>query len=265
MTTTPVTSGTSAYDIISKQAQNNSTNKTPSTSTGKTSNDALASLSGDYSNFLTLLTTQLKNQDPLSPMDATQFTQQLVQFSAVEQQINGNKKLDQLIGLQSTANAYGAVGFVGTSIAADSNDVPLQGGKSKFDYTIDKAAGAATLKILDASGNIVMLKQVDATVGTHPVEWDGTDYFGNQLKDGKYTVSVSYKDQSTGKDVDADITSYGTVDQAVLADGEVFLKMGDVSIPLADVIRISKPTAPADTSSDDTNTGADEPDPTSSS
>jgi flagellar basal-body rod modification protein FlgD len=263
MTTTPVTSGTSAYDIISKQAQNNSASSN-SSSTSKTGDDALASLSGDYSNFLTLLTTQLKNQDPLSPMDATQFTQQLVQFSAVEQQINGNKKLDQLIGLQSTANAYGAVGFVGTSIAADSNDVPLQGSKSKFDYTIEKASGAATLKILDASGNIVMLKQVDAAVGTHPVEWDGTDYFGNKLKDGKYTVSVSYKDQNTGKDVDADITSYGTVDQAVLTDGKVFLKMGDVSIPLEDVIRISKPTVPTDAGSDDTDTGSDDTDPTGS-
>lgn len=261
MTTTPVAaSGTSAYDILSKQTQNNgSTSGTGSTA--KTGDDALASLSGDYSNFLTLLTTQLKNQDPLSPMDATQFTQQLVQFSAVEQQINGNKKLDQLIGLQSTANAYGAVGFVGTTIAADSSDVPLQDGKAKFDYTIEKGGGAATLKILDASGNIVMLKGVDATVGTHPVEWDGTDYFGNKLKDGKYTVSVSYKDTNTGKDIDATITSYGKVDQAVIADGEVFLKMGDVTVPLADVIRISKPT---DTGTGDTDDGSDETDESSS-
>jgi flagellar basal-body rod modification protein FlgD len=264
-TTTAAASGTSAYDILSKQAQNNSAGSGSSSTTTKTSEDALADLSGDYSNFLTLLTTQLKNQDPLSPMDTTQFTQQLVQFSAVEQQINGNKKLDQLIGLQSTANAYGAVGFVGTAIAADSDDVPLQNGKAKFDYTIEKAGGAATLKILDASGNVVMLKQVDATVGTHPVEWDGTDYFGNQLADGKYIVSVSYTDQNTGKTQDATITSYGTVDQAVIADGSVFLKMGDVSVPLADVMRISKPgETPSDTGADDTDTGSDDTDPAAS-
>jgi flagellar basal-body rod modification protein FlgD len=253
MTTTPVAaSGTSAYDILSKQTQNNgSTSGTGSTA--KTGDDALASLSGDYSNFLTLLTTQLKNQDPLSPMDATQFTQQLVQFSAVEQQINGNKKLDQLIGLQSTANAYGAVGFVGTTIAADSSDVALQNGKAKFDYTIDKTGGSATLKVLNSSGNIVMLKQVDAQVGTHPVEWDGTDYFGNKLPDGKYTVSVSVTDQATGKATDAAITSYGKVDQAVIADGKVFLKMGDVTVPLEDVIRISKPTEATNTGDDTDN------------
>src|ERR1700754_3601844 len=135
--TTTAAPQTSVYDIISKQAQNGgSTSGTGSAA--KNRDEALASLSGDYTNFLTLLTAQLKNQDPLSPMDATQFTQQLVQFSAVEQQINGNKKLDQLIGLQSTANAYGAVGFVGTTIAANSDDVPLQDGQAKFDYTIDK-------------------------------------------------------------------------------------------------------------------------------
>ncbi|GAB2175419.1 flagellar hook assembly protein FlgD [Dongia sp. agr-C8] len=249
-TTTATTSGTSAYDIISKQAQNSG--GTGSSTTTKTGDDALASLSGDYTNFLTLLTAQLKNQDPLSPMDATQFTQQLVQFSAVEQQINGNKKLDQLIGLQSTANAYGAVGFVGTTIAADSGDVALQNGKAKFDYTIEKA-GSATLKILNAAGNVVMLKQVDAQVGTHPVEWDGTDYFGNQLPDGKYTVAVSVTDPATGKASDAAITSYGKVDQAVIADGKVFLKMGDVSVPLEDVLRISKPTET--TTGDETDTG----------
>jgi flagellar basal-body rod modification protein FlgD len=105
-----------------------------------------------------------------------------------------------------------------------------------------------------------MLKQVDGQVGTHPVEWDGTDYFGNQLPNGKYTVSVSVTDPNTGKATDADITSYGKVDQAVIADGKVFLKMGDVSVPLEDVIRISKPTETADPGSDDGDSGDDETD-----
>jgi flagellar basal-body rod modification protein FlgD len=254
-TTTAVTSGQSVYDIISKQAQNASSSSSGSSSPTQSGDDALKALSGDYSNFLTLLTTQLKNQDPLSPMDTTQFTQQLVQFSAVEQQINGNKKLDSLISLQSTANAYGAVGFVGTQIAANTDDVPLQSGKAKFDYKIEHASGAATLKILDASGNVVMLKQVDAAVGTHPVEWDGTDYFGNQLKDGKYTVAVSYTDQNNGKSYDAPITSYGKVDSATISDGTVYLKMGDVSVALGDVLNISKPTE-TDSGSDGTDTGS---------
>lgn len=239
-TSSTATTGNSISTILAQQQANNAASGS-SSSTSQSGTDALASLSGDYSNFLTLLTTQLKNQDPLSPMDTTQFTQQLVQFSAVEQQINGNKKLDQLIALQSTANAYGAVGFVGTQVSADSADVPLQSGKSKFDYKVEHTSGSATLKIMDATGNVVMLKQVDATVGTHPVEWDGTDYFGSQLADGKYTVSVGYQD-AAGKSYSAPITSYGTVTSAQITDGTVYLKMGDVSVSLDKVLGISKPS-----------------------
>jgi len=262
MTTTATdTSSNSVFNILQQQQANNAASGSgSSSSSGQSPNDALNSLSGDYSNFLTLLTTQLKNQDPLSPMDTTQFTQQLVEFSNVEQQINGNKKLDQLIGLQSTANAYGAVGFVGTTISANSDQLPLQSGKAKFDYKIEHTSGAATLKILDAAGNIVMLKQVDATVGTHPVEWDGTDYFGNQLPDGAYTVAVSYQD-ANGKSYDAPITTYGKVDSAEISDGTVTLKLGDVTIPLSEVIGISKPADSSTTdnsgSGSDTGSGSD--------
>jgi flagellar basal-body rod modification protein FlgD len=259
MTTVPSASATTAnsiYDILNQQQQANSSSSSSSSgaaSTGGTSgsdssSDALTSLSGDYQNFLTLLTTQLQNQDPLSPMDTNQFTQQLVEFSSVEQQINGNKKLDQLISLQSTANAYGAVGFVGTKVAADSNQLPLQNGSAQFDYKIEHTSGTALLKITNSSGQLVMLKQVDAAVGTHPVQWDGTDYNGSQLPDGAYTVAVSYQD-SNGTNYDAPITTYGTVDSAVISDGTVSLNMGQVSIPLDQVTNISKPAAAASSSS----------------
>lgn len=241
MVDTSNNTGTSAAQILAQQQAQKAASGNSNT-TSQSGDDALKSLSGDYSNFLTLLTTQLKNQDPLSPMDTAQFTQQLVQFSAVEQQINGNKKLDQLIGLQSTANAYGAVGFVGTQVAADSDQLPLQNKKGKFDYTIEHTSGTALLKITNSSGQLVMVKQVDATVGTHPVEWDGTDYTGNQLPDGAYTVAVSYQD-SAGTNYQAPIVTYGTVNSATIADGEVSLKMGDVTIPLDKITNISKPAA----------------------
>jgi flagellar basal-body rod modification protein FlgD len=250
-TTTDATSGTSISQILAQQQANNAASSSgsgSSSSSSSNSNDALNKLSGDYNNFLTLLTTQLKNQDPLSPMDTTQFTQQLVEFSSVEQQINGNKKLDQLIGLQSTANAYGAVGFVGTQVAADSDQMPLQNKKGKFDYKIEHTSGSALLKITNSAGQLVMVKQVDAAVGTHPVEWDGTDFNGSQLPDGAYTVNVAYQD-SNGTSYDAPITTYGTVDSAVISNGEVSLNMGQVSIPLDKVTNISKPSSSTTTTS----------------
>jgi flagellar basal-body rod modification protein FlgD len=255
--TTPVTQtpANSVSDILAQQAANKAASgSSAADSTSDSTDGALADLSGNYSNFLTLLTTQLKNQDPLSPMDTNQFTQQLVEFSSVEQQINGNKKLDQMIALQSTANAYGAVGFVGTTISANSDQLPLQSGAAKFDYNIEHASSGATLKIMDSSGNVVMLKQVDATVGTHPVQWDGTDYFGDQLKDGQYSVSVSYQDQN-GTAYDAPITTYGTVDSAEIDNGAVSLKLGAVTIPLSEVISVTRPGASDPTSSDGSGDG----------
>ncbi len=241
MDTSNTTTGTSAAQILAQQAAQKAASGTATSSTTTADDGGLSKLSGDYNNFLTLLTTQLKNQDPMSPMDTTQFTQQLVEFSGVEQQINGNKKLDQLVGLQSTANAYGAVGFVGTTIASDSDQMPLQNKKGKFDYTIEHTSGNALLKITNSSGQLVMVKQVDSTVGTHPVEWDGTDYTGSQLPDGAYTVAVAYQD-SAGTNYDAPITTYGTVDSAEIAGGNVSLKMGAVSVGLDKVKNISKAT-----------------------
>src|SRR5262249_25107311 len=98
---------------------------TPSTTATGNSTDALNKLSSDFNNFLTLLTTQLKNQDPLAPMDSTQFTQQLVAFTGVEQQINSNKKLDQLIALNQGDQMTSAVNFIGTQVEAVSTGVNL--------------------------------------------------------------------------------------------------------------------------------------------
>lgn len=207
---------------------------------GSTGKDALGNLSDNYNNFLTLLTTQLQNQDPLSPMDTAQFTQQLVSFSNVEQQIQSNKNLEKLINIQSATNAYSAVSFIGTNVAIDSDDVMLQDKKARFDYTIDKAATKATLTIRDKNNQVVMITEADGSVGTHPAQWDGTDVFGNQLADGQYTVAVSYED-ANGKQYTAPITSYGTVDSADIEDGAVYLNVGTIRVPLDKVQHITKP------------------------
>lgn len=202
--------------------------------------DAMGGLSDTYDNFLVLLTTQLQNQDPLSPMDTAQFTEQLVAFSSVEQQIKSNKNLEKLINLQSSTNAYSAVSFIGTSVAVDSDKVMLQDKNARFDYTIDKTATKATLTIRDKNNQVVMITDADGSVGTHPAQWDGTDVFGNQLPDGQYTVAVSYQD-STGKQYTSDITSYGVVDSADIEDGAVYLNVGTIRVPLDKVQHITKP------------------------
>ncbi len=227
---------------ISSISQTLEKNKAAAAQATSTTDADSASLSSNYDNFLLLLTKQLQNQDPLSPMDTAQFTQQLVSFASVEQQIKSNKNLDKLVSLQNATNAYGAVGFIGNTVAVDSDKVALQDKKAYFDYAVDQKTSKAILKIMDASGQVVMLKEADGSVGTHKAMWDGTDFFGNQLPDGQYSVAVSYEDTS-GKSHTAKITSYGQVDSAEISDGNVLLHVGDVAFPMEKILRISKPAA----------------------
>ena len=111
-----------------------------STTTG---NNAMQSLSSNFSNFLTMLMTQLKNQDPSSPMDTNQFTTELVQFSSVEQQINTNTSLTQLIQLTQAGEVMQGSNMVGKQVTVQSDHVPLQNGKGTVTFTAPSAEPVA--------------------------------------------------------------------------------------------------------------------------
>jgi flagellar basal-body rod modification protein FlgD len=208
-----------------------------------TTPDPSADLDDKYNNFLLLLTKQLQNQDPMSPMDTAQFTEQLVSFSSVEQMIQQNKKLEKLINLQSSTNAFGAVGFLGNKVAIDSDRVSLKDGKTNFHYQIDRNATRAVLRVADASGNTVLVQEANREAGTYNVDWNGKDAFGNQLPDGEYQVSVSYSDES-GEIYSAKMTSFGVVDSTELKDGEVKLFIGSVGFPIEKIIKVTTNTNP---------------------
>jgi len=211
-------------------------------STTSKTDAAIDSLNDTYNNFLLLLTKQLQNQDPLNPMDTAQFTQQLVGFSQVEQQIASNKSLERLISLQSSTNAFNAVSFLGNEVAVDSDHVSLKDGKAKFQYEIEHSAGQAVLSVYDSRGQVVLVQEANKGVGKYNVDWNGKDAFGNQLPDGEYRVAVSYADQS-GKTYSSKITSFGVVDSTEIADGEVKLFVGPVGSSIDKVLKVTKPTA----------------------
>ena len=215
-------------------------------STTSKTDAAIDSLNDTYNNFLLLLTKQLQNQDPLNPMDTAQFTQQLVGFSQVEQQIASNKSLERLISLQSSTNAFNAVSFLGNEVAVDSDRVSLKDGKAKFQYEIEHSAGQAVLSVYDSRGQIVLVQEANKGVGSYNVDWNGKDAFGNQLPDGQYRVAVSYADES-GKTYSSKITSFGVVDSTEIADGEVKLFVGPVGFSIDKVLKVTMPT-PTDSS-----------------
>mgnify|MGYP003576142606 FL=1 len=227
-------------------AQSSANQSSASSSTTSKTDAAIDSLNDTYNNFLLLLTKQLQNQDPLNPMDTAQFTQQLVGFSQVEQQIASNKSLERLISLQSSTNAFNAVSFLGNEVAVDSDLVSLKDGKAKFQYDIEHSAGQAVLSVYDSRGQIVLVQEANKGVGSYNVDWNGKDAFGNQLPDGQYRVAVSYNDQQ-GKTYPSKITSFGVVDSTEITDGEVKLFVGPVGFPIDKVLKVTKPT-PAESS-----------------
>ncbi len=236
MADTTIAQTPSVADILGKQ-------KADSAKPQSTADDAANKLNSQYNDFLKLLTKQLQNQDPLSPMDTAQFTQQLVGFASVEQMIQQNKRLDQLVGLQSSTNTYAAASFLGNTVAVDSDQVALKDGKATFQYAIEHQATKAQLRITDANGQVVLVQQANEGVGTYKVDWEGQNLFGNKLPDGKYTVSVAYED-ANGKTYSAPITSFGKVDSADIKGGQVSLNVGDVTYPIDKIIKIVNPEPP---------------------
>src|SRR6202142_1241779 len=106
-----------------------------SAATSTTAPNSLASLSSNFSDFLNLLMTQLKNQDPSSPMDANSFTSELVEFSSVEQQINTNTSLNTLIQLTQAGDVSQATAVVGKQVMVQSTQMPLQNGNGTLVFT----------------------------------------------------------------------------------------------------------------------------------
>jgi len=211
-------------------------------------------LAKDMNTFLTLLTSQLKNQDPLSPMDSTEFTNQLVQFAQVEQQISYNEKLDNLITLNRGGQAAMAVQYIGMHVEAESNRVPLQDGYARFAYGLTEDAKSVGIMIQDATGKPVYTEAGKTTQGVHEFEWDGKDAYGNQLDDGTYTISLTALDKD-GASIDTWTTVFGKVDGVTSQDGEAILTMGKVGVTLDNILSVTPATVKAAPTATDPSAG----------
>jgi flagellar basal-body rod modification protein FlgD len=200
--------------------------------------NAQKSLAGNFDTFLTLLTAQLRNQDPLSPMDSNQFTQQLVQFSQVEQQIGANKNLETLIGLTRARSGLDAMNYLGKTVTMTDGSNALRNGTAKWDYALDGQAAVTNLTVTDAKGKIVYSGRGDPGNGAHTFTWNGKDNAGNQLPDGTYTLTVKAA-LANGTTVDTATRSQGVVDQIDLSGSEPLLMIGPLVVPLSRAALIS--------------------------
>ncbi|MEZ5995639.1 MAG: flagellar hook assembly protein FlgD [Hyphomonadaceae bacterium] len=167
--------------------------------TAATATDASARtrLSDNYDTFLVLLTAQLQNQDPLAPMDSTQFTQQLVQFSQVEQQIRTNEQLEGLVGQYQAASAGAALSYLGKDAIIAANETYLAGGGANWAYRLPASAESMAISVRDQSGRTVYTSTVSPrTAGEHLFAWDGTKTDGTTAPDGVYTLSIDARDSA---------------------------------------------------------------------
>lgn len=190
--------------IVTTDKAPTSTNTAPAATGGGTSTDKLNNVSQNYTDFLKLLTTQLKNQDPSAPTDTNQLTQQIATLSQVEQQISTNKNLEKLVSMYSATQYNSVVSYIGKRIEAEGNVSALTTGKVNFAYNLQSSASTVDLTIKDKSGNTV--RNITLTgikgAGVNNYVWDGQDNQGNQMSSGDYTITVSAK-SNTGETVTA--------------------------------------------------------------
>lgn len=199
-----------------------------------------AKLADNFDTFLTLLTTQLQNQDPLEPMDANQFTEQLVQFSQVEQSITSNKHLEQLLAMVSTNSTGDAVSYLGKNIEAAGATAMLKDGKADWRYRLPGMSENTTITVTNDAGKLVYSTTGAMDAGSHDFSWDGKDSQGKALPEGGYTIAVSAANDQ-GEDMMVETFVSGTVD-SVRNDGDgVVLMLQDVAIPATSVRKVSEP------------------------
>ncbi|HAU29093.1 MAG TPA: flagellar hook capping protein [Rhodospirillaceae bacterium] len=159
------------------------TNTSTTTSSGSRLNQT-------FDNFLLMLTTQLQNQDPLNPMDSADFTNQLVLFSGVEQQISTNSKLDDLITSQQGSQAQAALNYIGLSAEVAGDTAPFSGSPIDFIYELPSDAQKTSISILDEAGNVIWSGNGNTSAGKHVLSWDGTRNDGSTAPTGIYQVAV---------------------------------------------------------------------------
>lgn len=210
---------------------------------GKAAGDA-KTLGSDLNRFLTLLVTQLQNQDPLDPLDTNEFTAQLVQFAGVEQQIQNNANLETLIDIGRASEVAAIVNVIGKRIEAGGTMLALNAGKAEAAYTLSEAAAETKLAVTDESGQVVYSGAGKTEAGRHEFLWDGRDEAGRALADGAYTLTVTAT-RRDGSAIDVEQRTIGTVTAAAKGDAGAILSLGRAEVPMSQVRSIAEAVAKA--------------------
>lgn len=198
-----------------------------------------ASLTDNFDTFLSLLTAQLQNQDPLEPVDSTNFTNQLVQFSGVEQQIQTNQNIAELISITASSTAASLAGYLGRVVELDTNIVDLGSEGVEWLYDIPDEARSVTLAVQDAvGGRVVYSEDVDATSGEGRLQWNGETLSGEDLSSGRYGLVVRALD-AEGNALDVPIRVRTEVTGVDLSSGTTAISTSSGIFSFDQVLRLA--------------------------
>ena len=193
----------------------------------------------DISGITGYYTNGNNNTNSSYPMDTAEFTNQLVQYSSVEQAIQTNEKLDTMMSLSIANLGAQAVSYIGKTVQVLGDVMPLEDGKAKASYTLDKDVLSATIVVKDMNGNVVYSQSGEKTSGTHEFNWDGKDSDGNQLEDGAYQIEVSTKVAEGDTAASVTTTIFGKVTGVASDQNNIYVGLGDaVTAQLGDIVTI---------------------------
>ncbi len=193
-------------------------------SSGSLSSTTGSTLAGNFQTFLTLLTTQLQNQNPLDPLDTNQFTQQLVQFAGVEQQLKTNDQLTALVSLQQTAQSTQALGFVGKTAVVDGSTAALTNSSATWNLGVPTNANV-NVSITSSTGQTVFSGSYSVAAGqNHTFTWDGKGNDGTQWPAGQYKLTATAAD-TAGNSVAVNTQIQGVVSSVDLTQSPPLLSI----------------------------------------
>lgn len=190
-----------------------------------------STIANNFDQFLTLLTTQLKNQNPLEPLNTNEFTQQLVQFASVEQQLKSNETLTALLSSSQSQTTTNAASFIGKTITADGAGSELRDGKAKWTLNAPRPASDAVISIRDSKGNMVFQERRSLSQGATAYEWNGQTTTGSTAAAGTYSITVTARD-TTGQDMTVATQVEGKVTGVDLEGGTPVLLVGTSRVSL---------------------------------
>lgn len=196
---------------------------------------AASNIAENFDDFIKILTVQLQNQDPSDPLDANQFTEQIVAMTEVEQSINTNRNLESMLTLMRGSQLNNVVSYIGKFVEAAGDKVVLENGVAEAVYELDGSPKNTTVSIQDELGRVIFSEAVDARAGRNSFTWDGVHPLtGVQYPSGAYKMVVTSKDFN-GQDLIADTFTIGKVTAVDIQNEQPTLSLGGIEVPIENV------------------------------